>query len=78
MNGWTMGIDGWLWMGAWMLVLVVAVVLLVWAPRRGRDRDDPIDVLRSRLARGEITPEEFERVRGLLATGPTTEGKAHR
>ena len=78
MNGWTMGIDGWLWMGAWMLALVVAVALLVWAPRRGRDLDDPIDVLRSRLARGEITAEEFERARSLLATRPTTEGKAHR
>ncbi|MFN8520269.1 MAG: SHOCT domain-containing protein [Chloroflexota bacterium] len=78
MYGWTMGIDGWLWMGAWMLVLVVAVALLVWAPRRGRETDEPIDVLRGRLARGEITAEEFERARSLLAAGPTTEGKAHR
>ena len=77
MNGWTMGIDGWLWMGAWMLVLVVAVALLVWTPRRGRDREEPLEVLRGRLARGEITPEEFERARSLLAASPTIEGKAN-
>lgn len=78
MDGWTMTSEAWLWMGAWMLVLVIAVALLVWAPRRGRDRDEPIDVLRGRLARGEITPEEFERARSLLTSMPTTEGKAHR
>jgi uncharacterized membrane protein len=78
MNGWTMGMDGWLWMAAWMLVLIVAVSLLVWVPRRGRDHDEPIDVLRGRLARGEISPEEFERARSLLAASPTIEGKAHR
>ncbi len=39
---------------------------------------DDYGPLRSRLARGEITPEEFERARSLLAAGPTIEGKAHR
>lgn len=68
MDGWTMGLDGWLWMGAWIIALVVTVGLLVWTPRRDRDRDAPIDVLRSRLAHGEITPDEFQRARGLLGT----------
>lgn len=66
MTGWTMGIDGWLWMGAWILALVVAVVLLVWTPRRRSIGDEPIDVLRGRLARGEISPQEFEQARRLI------------
>lgn len=78
MTGWTMGIEGWLWMAAWMLVLVLTVALLVWTPRRARDREEPIAVLRGRLARGEITPDEFERARGLLTAAPTVEGKADR
>ena len=66
MTGWTMGIDGWLWMGAWTLALVGAVGLLVWTPRRHSARDEPRDILRSRFARGEISPEEYERARSLL------------
>ncbi len=65
MTGWTMGLEGWLWMGAWALVLVLVVWLLVREPRRP-GQDDPVTVLRGRLARGEITPEEFEQTRRLL------------
>ena len=67
MTGWTMGLEGWLWMAAWAIVLVVVVWLLVREPRRV-DRDDPLELLRGRLARGEITPDEFERARRLLET----------
>jgi len=65
MAGWTMGLEGWLWMGAWILALVVAVWLLVREPRRS-GRDDALDALRSRLARGEISRDEFEAARRLL------------
>jgi uncharacterized membrane protein len=65
MTGWTMGIEGWLWMSAWALVLLVVVWLLVREPRRS-DRDDTLELLRGRLARGEITPDEFERTLRLL------------
>jgi len=67
MTGWTMGLEGWLWMSAWIVVLVAVVWLLVREPRRS-DRDDALELLRGRLARGEITPEEFERARHLLET----------
>jgi uncharacterized membrane protein len=67
MTGWTMGLEGWLWMSAWAVVLVAVVWLLVREPRRS-DRDDALESLRGRLARGEITPEEFERARHLLET----------
>lgn len=65
MTGWTMGPEAWIWMGAWAFVLVFVVWLLVRDPHRD-DREDALETLRSRLARGEITPEEFERARRLL------------
>jgi uncharacterized membrane protein len=65
MNGLTMGFEAWLWMGAWALVLVVTVWLLVREPRRS-SRDDALDTLRSRFARGEINRDEFEAARRLL------------
>lgn len=67
MTGWTMGLEGWLWMSAWIVVLVAVVWLLVREPRHS-NRDDALELLRGRLARGEITPEEFERARHLLET----------
>jgi putative membrane protein len=65
MTGWTMGLEGWLWMGAWTFVLVAVVWLLVREPRRS-DRDDAVAVLRERFARGEIDSDEFERALRLL------------
>lgn len=65
MAGWTMGIEGWIWMGAWALALVLVVWLLVREPRHD-EREDALQILRGRLARGEITPDEFERARHLL------------
>ena len=64
-TGWTMGLEGWLWLGAWGFVLVVVVWLLVREPRR-TTREDPLELLRGRLARGEITPDEFERAVHLI------------
>ena len=65
MTGWTMGLEGWLWMGIWAVVVIGLVWLLVREPRRSQ-LDDTAAVLRSRLARGEITPDEFERASRLL------------
>ena len=65
MAGWTMGFEGWLWMGAWILALVVLVWLLVREPRRS-GRDDALATLQARFARGEITSSEFEQARRLL------------
>ena len=65
MAGWPMGVEAWMWMGAWALVLLVSVWLLVREPRR-TPTGDALTALKDRLARGEISPEEFERVRRLL------------
>jgi uncharacterized membrane protein len=67
MAGWSMGIEAWIWMGAWVLALVLVVWLLVREPRHD-EREDALQTLRNRLARGEITPDEFERARRLLDT----------
>lgn len=65
MDGLSMGFEAWLWMGVWVVALFVAVWLLVREPRRN-ERDDALDTLRSRLARGEISRDEFEAARRLL------------
>ncbi len=65
MNSLTMGLEAWLWMGAWVLAIVAMVWLLVREPRRS-GRDEALDALRSRLARGEISRDEFEALRRLL------------
>ncbi len=65
-DGWS-----WLWMGGMMVVFWGGVVLLaVWLIRSsGRPSggvDDAMARLRSRLAAGEITPDEFENTKRLL------------
>jgi Predicted membrane protein (DUF2078). len=67
MYGWSMGLESWLWMGAWIVVMVALVWLLVREPRRP-ERDEAMETLRARLARGEITTDEFEHARQLLET----------
>jgi len=61
----------WLWMGGMMVLFWGAIILLaVWAvsafsgPRHASD--GAIDVLRRRLAAGEISPEDFEKTKKLL------------
>lgn len=71
---------GWGWgMGLWMLVglalTVGVVVLIVWAVvsvvRGANDggrgpQQTPLDILRERYARGEISAEEFEQAKRIL------------
>jgi len=67
MTGWgDMALGGWIWMAIWIAALLVMVWLIVAG---GRDRaapDDPLDILRARYARGEISQDEFERARTSL------------
>ena len=72
---WYYGASGvsWFWMAATMVGMVLfwggVVALVIWTVRR-LDRpgqpDGALDVLRRRLAAGEITPEEYEKTRKLL------------
>ncbi len=72
------GFDGggfaWIWMLGGLLVMVGFVVLIVWAVaavgRGGTSgepgRSTPLDILRERYARGEITQQEFEQAKKSL------------
>lgn len=74
--GWGDGFGGWLWMLGGLVLLVGIVVLVAWAMRgfnlpadRRTDpgpRTDPLDILRERFARGEITEAEFEQAKRAL------------
>ncbi len=62
----------WLWMSGMMVVFWGAVILLaIWAfralARPANSSDSAIETLRRRLAAGEISPEEFEKTKRLLA-----------
>ncbi|GEM_PF-370857 len=76
----------WGWMGVgmpimwlamllfWLAVVLGIVALVRWAtdlPRgRSPDRGDAMDIARERYAKGEITREEYERLRDELASRP--------
>lgn len=65
MLGWSMGIEAWLVMGGWVVFMAVLVWFLVREPRRS-PRDEALEILRARLARGEISGDEFSRAMALL------------
>lgn len=60
---------GWMtggWLGLLLVVAVAALVIvgIVLAIRpRGRSTDDPIEILRRRFARGEISADELEQAK---------------
>jgi uncharacterized membrane protein len=62
----------WWWAAAvllfWALLIAGLVILIVvlLRPRPHRQGGQALEVLRTRLARGEITPEEYERLRRLV------------
>lgn len=64
-DGWS-----WLWMSGVMVLfwggLIALAVFAVRAFTGPRGNGQPIDVLRRRLAVGEITQEEFEKTRKAL------------
>ena len=66
MLGWTMGLEGWLWMGAWIFALAVLVWFLVREPHHHSGGAEALDTLRARFARGEMSRDEFEAARRLL------------
>lgn len=66
-DGGMLGMHGWWWF-FWLLV-VAGVLFYGWGrPGRRRDhpREAPHEVLRRRLANGEITPQQYEERKVLL------------
>jgi putative membrane protein len=64
-DGWS-----WLWMAAMMVLfwggIIALAVVVIRALSIPRGSDQATDVLRRRLAAGEISPEEFEKIRKAL------------
>lgn len=75
-----LGAGGWIAMVAMMffmmLVVIGGILLLVWLVRsapgpygpRQAQRDSALEIARERLARGEITKEQFEEIRRSLGS----------
>ncbi len=68
MADWGMTLGGWIWMGVWIVALLVMIWLIVGGGRDRGPQDDPQEILRARFARGEISREEYEQARRLLET----------
>jgi putative membrane protein len=68
---WNYGSGGWGWL--WMTVIMLVfwgglIAVVVWAIRSGLGsrRNDAMDVLRRRLAAGEISQDDFEKTTRIL------------
>ena len=61
-----MTIGCWIWMAVWVVALIVMVWLLVSPGNRREKDDDPVEILRGRFARGEMSEEEFRHARDIL------------
>ena len=58
----------WVFPLVWLLVVAGLIVFGIWAVRRLGDRrsEAALDILRRRLAAGEITQDDYERTRRAL------------
>ena len=77
LGGWNMGVGGWLWLIGGLAFGIGLIVLIVWAVTNAARRADdstrqtektPLDILRERYARGEITADEFEQAKRILGS----------
>lgn len=69
-DGWMMGSWGWLMMLLavlfWLLIIGGTVWLVIWLTGRARtptQAETPLDILKKRYARGEISREDYERTK---------------
>jgi putative membrane protein len=82
-GGWAWWQAGLMWVGMiafWALLIWAVYALVKGIARRPEPPggDDARSILDQRLARGEISPEEYQRLRGLIdpGTGRVTSGTA--
>lgn len=68
-HGWGMGLG----MGWWWIIAPLLLVLVIWLIIRTTNRNNhrvksqsPLDILKSRYARGEIDKEEYEKKKSEL------------
>jgi putative membrane protein len=73
MGGWG-HMMGYGWYGGglmWLILIIVAVVVIYfvlnrnknYGPSEDSDRESPMDILKKRYAKGDITKEEFDRLK---------------
>jgi len=68
-GGMMWGYGGWLSVITGLVLIIGLVTGVAYIVARGRQgQDAPLETLRVRLARGEITPEEYDRLRKVLIT----------
>ena len=69
-------VDGMGWWMIWGMAMMVifwggVIALVLWGVNsivRRDDKDDPLELAKARLARGEINHEEFEKIRSALVS----------
>jgi len=65
-GGWPMmhyGYGGWFMWLILVIVIAMAIYFIVQAKRGGSARETPLEILNKRYAKGEITKEEYDRLR---------------
>lgn len=63
--GWGMGF-GWIFMIIFWGLVILGIVYLIQVVSKGTKKEDtetPLDILKKRYAKGEITKEEYERMK---------------
>jgi len=73
MGGWNhmMGYSGYGGMLMWLILIIVIVAIVYFVLERGKNsgnqnrsnRESPMEVLKKRYAKGEITKEEFDKMK---------------
>lgn len=46
----------------WILIIILALVIYILNSRKSTSEDEPIKILKIRLAKGEITKAEFDKL----------------
>ena len=66
MGSWYLGF-GFLWQIIWLAIIVAVIYFLVTSLTSNRKKDDrSLQILKERLARGEISEEEYSKLRDAL------------
>lgn len=63
--GWGMGF-GWMFVVIFWVLVIIGIVYLITLAAGGKKRaseESPLDILKRRYAKGEITREEFEKMK---------------